>query len=78
MPVKFRLRVEQVADALRDHAGLACARAGHYDQRAFAMMRGGALLGIELNARRRSGGVFEQVGHEERFPSITVAQALGV
>ena len=65
---EFRLGIEQIADALGDDASLARARAGHHDERAFAVMRGGALLGIELNARRRGAGMFKKVGHREIIP----------
>ncbi len=73
---KFRLGIEQIADALGDDAGLARARAGHDDQRAVAVLRRGALLGIELNARRRGAGMFKQVSHLESLQATTVAQAL--
>ncbi len=62
---EFRLRIQQIADALGDDASFARARAGHHHQRPFAVMHGGALLGIELNARRRGAGMFKQVGHLE-------------
>ena len=72
---EFRLGIEQVADALGDDASLARARAGHHDERTFAVMHGGALLGIELNARRRGAGMFKQVGHLESSQPTTVAHA---
>ena len=56
---KFRLRVEQIADALGDDARLSRARAGHHHQRPFAMMHGGALFRIQLNSRSRSAGMFK-------------------
>ena len=60
LPRQFRLRFQQVADALGDDARLARARAGHHHERPFAVLRGGALLGIELNARRRRAGMFKR------------------
>ncbi len=47
---EFRLGLEKVADALGDDASLARAGAGHHDQRSLAVLRRGALFGIELNA----------------------------
>ena len=60
---KFRLRFEQIADALGDDARLSRARAGHHHQRPFAMVHGGALFRIQLNSRGRSAGVFKQFSH---------------
>ena len=72
---EVRLRIEQIADALGDDASLARARAGHHDQRTLAVMHGGALLGIELNSRRRRAGMFKEVSHLESSQRTTVAQA---
>ena len=73
---EFRLGIEQIADALGDDASLARARAGHHDERTLAVMHGGALLRIELNAWRRCAGMFKQVGHLASSQPTTVAQAL--
>ena len=70
---EFRLRFKQIADALGDHASLARARAGHHDKRSLAVLCRGALLGIELNARRRGPGMFKQVGHLGSSQATTVA-----
>ena len=54
---QFRLGFEQIANALGDDARLARARAGHHHQRAFAVLHRSALLGVELNSRRRRAGM---------------------
>src|SRR5580704_836522 len=70
---EFRLGIEQIADALGDDASFPCARAGHYHERSFAMMHGGALLGIKLNSRCRGPGKFKKVSHLESSQPTTVA-----
>ena len=70
---EVRLGIEQIADALGDDASFPRARAGHHDERPLAVTHGGALLGIELNARRRRAGMFKQVGHLESSQRTTVA-----
>jgi len=72
---KFRLGVQQIADALGDDASLARARSRHHDERALAMLHGGALLGVERKARRGGTGELEQVGHRGASSAPTVAQA---
>ncbi len=60
---QFGIGFEQVADALGNDARLAGARAGHHQQRPFAVVHGSALLRVELLAgsfrrtREMGGGV---------------------
>ncbi len=60
---ELRLGVEQVTDALGDDARFPRARAGHHHQRALAVMHGGALFRIQLDARGWSAGMFKEIGH---------------
>ena len=61
---QVRLRIEQIPDALGDDARLPRARPGHHHQRPVPVMRRGALLGVELDSRRRGARMFEEISHK--------------
>jgi hypothetical protein len=49
-PGEQRVRFEQVTDAFGDYAGFAGPGARNYQERALAVLDGGALLGVQLEA----------------------------
>ncbi len=72
---ELRMGFEQEPDTFRDDARLPRARAGHHDERPFAMLYRRALLRVKLNSWNWSAGVFEQVGHKIKILFGTVTQA---
>ncbi len=73
---EIRVGFEKMADALGDDARLAGASAGDDEERAFAVLDGGALLGVEREALACGFRRFEGGSHRDK-ETLIVADFLG-